>query len=291
MATKIYLPSSGSPDVTPSSWIFTNQGASAVTYKGVTAKISSGFTSITEGTGTTDPYSEAVLRYVIGPLAAQSISGTVRMVMRVQESNGGANANLRMAVKIIQASGADRATLLAETGSDAASSPYEMTTSLASKLCYTAAEAEPLTLTTQSASAGDYLVIEIGHRSATTVNRTITYRIGDNSVSDCPYSADDTNDYCPWVEFSATISWQSNISIPLNVAGMTAGGVALSVVKGAVTKSLNVAGMTAGGVVLTVSASPPPTMININTAQATLAGVAATINAGASGIVVALDTA
>jgi len=148
-----------------------------------------------------------MLRYVIGPLAAQSISGTVRMVMKAMESTAAANANLAMAIKIIQPSGADRATLLAVTSSDAASSPYEIATSLNTKFVYTSAEVEPLTLTTQSASAGDYLVIEIGFRSATGTSRNISLRYGDNGGSDFAYTDSLTTDLNPWVEFSANLTW------------------------------------------------------------------------------------
>lgn len=208
MATLIYLPSSGSPDVTPSSWIFPNQ-INPLTLEAVTSKISSAFTTKTEATGGTSPTTRAMLRYVIGPLTAQTISGTVRMVMRARESNAGANANLAMAVKIIQSSGADRATLLGVTSSDSTASPYELTTTLASKRVWTSTETEPLSLTQQDSSLGDYLVIEIGFRSATTNSRNIDLRYGDNSSSDLTYGDDETNDYCPWVELSGTISFAS----------------------------------------------------------------------------------
>ena len=161
MATKIYLPSSGSAAVTPSTWIFTNQ-INPLTFAGVITPISSAMTTKLEATGTTSPITRAMLRYVIGPLAAQSISGTVRMVMSAMESNAGANATLAMAAKIIQSGGADRATLLAVTASDSTASPYEFVTSLYSRRAWTVSETEPLSLTTQSATAGDYLVIEIG---------------------------------------------------------------------------------------------------------------------------------
>jgi len=179
------------------------------TYAGVRSKISSAFTSITSATGITSPIYKGVLRYVIGTLAAQTISGTVKLVMRVSESNTGANANLSIAVKIIKPDGSDRAVLLAYTSSDSASAPYEMTTTLSVKYAYDTAEAYPISLTAQSPTAGDYLVVEIGFRSATTTTRNIVHRIGDNSADDCPETVGDVNDYCPWVEFSQTLSWQS----------------------------------------------------------------------------------
>ena len=210
MATKIYLPSSGSPAVTPSSWIFPEQ-INPLGFAGVLSRISSTLTTKTEPTGTTNPIQRAMLRYVIGPLTSQSISGTVRMVMGCREANAGANATLAMAVKIIQPSGADRATLLAVTSSDSATSPYEFTTTLDSRRCWKADETEPPALTTQSATIGDYLVIEIGFRSATSVSRNIDLRYGDANASDLTYGDAQTDDFNPWVEFSQTIAFATNV--------------------------------------------------------------------------------
>jgi hypothetical protein len=207
MATRVYLPSSGAAPVTPTTWLFASQ-INPLTFRGVLQRISSAMTTRLQATGTVSPVSKAMLRYVIGPLAAQSISGTVQMVMRCMESNAGANAQLAMAVKIIQPSGADRATLLAVTSSDSAVSPYELTITLSTKRCWTLTETQPLPLTTQSALAGDYLVVEIGFRSATTTTRNISLRYGDAAASDCPYSDNDANDYNPWVEFSSTLGLQ-----------------------------------------------------------------------------------
>ncbi len=212
MATLIYLPSSGNAAITPSTWLFANQ-INPLTFAGVLNKISSALTTKLEATGTTSPITKAMLRYVIGPLAGQSISGTVRMIMSCMESNAGANANLAMAVKIIQPDGSDRATLLAVTSSDSAAAPYELTVSpLSTKIAYTSAEIEPLTLTTQTATAGDYLVIEIGFRSATTTSRNISLRYGDAAASDFAYTVGLTTDLNPWVEFSQTLTWQVTIS-------------------------------------------------------------------------------
>jgi len=208
MATLIYLPSSGAPDVTPSTWIFANQ-INPVTFKAATAKAGSTMTTKTEPTDTTSPITKAMVRWVIGPLAAQSISGTVRMVIRARESNAGANAQLAMAVKIIQPDGTDRATLLGVTSADSASSPYELTTTLSTRRVWLANETEPPALTTQSATAGDYLVVELGFRSATTTSRNIDLRLGDVAASDLTYGDAETNDFNGWVEFSANLSFQT----------------------------------------------------------------------------------
>lgn len=240
MPTLIYLPSSGAPDVTPSTWIFPNQ-INPVTYKAATTKAGTALTTKTEATGTTSPTTRAMVRWVIGPLAAQSISGTVRAVIRCSESNTGANATLAMAIKIIQPNGADRATLLGVTASDSATAPYEMNTVLDSRRVWTANETEPLSLTTQSASAGDYLVIEMGFRSATTTTRNVSLRLGDASASNLAYGDGETNDYNGWVEFSGDLQILTPITATLNKMldgiGLEAAGTLT--VTGAISKILD----------------------------------------------------
>ena len=119
-ATRIYLPSSGAAPVTPSTWNHANQAASTYTCAGVLTKGSTAMTSRTTASGTTNPYTRAVMRYVIGPLADVEISGTVNAVMRASEANGDANATMSIAVKIIQPDGTDRSVLLAAIASDLA---------------------------------------------------------------------------------------------------------------------------------------------------------------------------
>jgi hypothetical protein len=209
VTTKFYLPSAGDPLITPSSWEFDYQIASPLTLAGRLETIATTMTSKTAATGTTSGRRQGVARWVIGPLAAQTISGTIQAVMRVQESNAAANAQLAIAAKIIQPDGSNRAVLLNEISSDSATSPYEFTTSLASKLAYNASEGQPISLTSGDAEAGDFLVIEIGFRSATTTSYTLTFRVGDSAASDLTYGYGETNDYNPWVQFSADIQMQN----------------------------------------------------------------------------------
>jgi hypothetical protein len=260
MSTRIYLPSSGAAPVTPSTWNFANQ-INPLTFKGVLTKILSAMTTKLEATGTTSPIAKAMLRYVIGPLGAQSISGTVHLQMRAMESNALANATFAIAVKIIKPDGTDRAVLLAQTASDLASSPYELLTVLTNRRVYNVSEVQPIPLTTQSAIAGDYLVIEIGFRSATTTSRNISLRYGDNSASDMEDDTTSVNDYAPWVEFSQTLTWPEAHSGSVAIHGNgSLTGTATKGGRGSVLKSgggallalglagmLGVAGISGGG--------------------------------------------
>jgi hypothetical protein len=215
--TRIYLPSSGSPAVTPSDWEFANQDANANTFAGVRTKINSAFANQVGSTGTTRPILKAMLRYVAGPLTAQEISGNINAVIRAMEDNTGANATLGIAVKIIAANGVDRAILLAAAASDSNASPQEFATSLNSRRAWTAAEARPIPLTPGNATAGDYLVIELGFRSYTTTARTITLRCGDNNANNLPDADADANEFCPWVQFSGNIGFQGGNSFNANL--------------------------------------------------------------------------
>jgi hypothetical protein len=156
-----------------------------------------------------------MLREVIGPLPGQTIAGNVHGQMLASENNSGANATLAMAVKIIQPGGADRAVLLAAVGSDNAASPQELVlTTLTNRKFYNAAEAEPIPLTSQAATQGDYLVIEIGFRSATTTTRNISLRYGDAGANDLQEGTTETDDYAPWVEFSQDLTWYTPPGAP-----------------------------------------------------------------------------
>lgn len=232
MATRIYLPSSGAAPVTPQTWNFANQ-INPLTFAGVLAKINSAMASKLEATGTVSPIARAMLRYVIGPLSAQNflVTDTARLQMRALESNSLANATFAIAVKIIKPDGTDRAVLLAQTASDLASSPYEFLTALTNRRVYNASEAQPIPLAAGSAVAGDYLVIELGFRSATTTSRNVTLRYGDTTAADMEDDTTSVNDYAPWVQFSNDISFPIAKSGSVTISGV--GAISTPVSKGA----------------------------------------------------------
>ena len=213
MATRIYLPSSGDPPVTPATWNIPDQ-INPETYAGVLTKINSPMTSKIEGTGIVSPNYRAMLRYVIGPLNPVEISGTVHLQMRSQESTTGANATFCIAVKIIKPDGTDRSILLPYTAANSLTSPYEFLTALTNRRAYNESEQQPIPLTAQTPVSGDYLVIELGFRSQTTTNRNITLRYGDTTAGDMPDDTSSTADYAPWVEFSGDISFALAQKIP-----------------------------------------------------------------------------
>jgi hypothetical protein len=234
MATRIYLPSTGAAAVTPTNWLIT-PAANNYTYAGVLAKISSAFANRSQVTTTANAYTWAVARYVLGPLDAVQISGTVEAVVRCYENNAQANCTLAMGIHIIQANGANRSTLLVNTHSDSAAANYEFTTTLSSKRCYTTSETRPPTLSNQTPTVGDYLVIELGfYRVNGANNRSISINVGDNNANDLPNADGDANAFCPWVEFSGNIGWYApnNYNLSCDPASFSIGGEATTFLRG-----------------------------------------------------------
>jgi len=224
MAERIYLPSSGTAPVAPSTWNHTSVQGTSYTLPGIRSHLRSNtaLTSRTSAAGTAvNGLKVAVMRYVFGPLAAVQISGTVNSSMLCSESNGSANATRSIAVKLIQPGGADRSVLLANTASDSATSTYELTTTLSSRRCYDVNEARPITLSAQTPTAGDYLVVELGYRYGSATSYNIVMRHGDpNATIDVSDSEGSTTAGCPWVEFSGIIPWLETPLPDVNMASI-----------------------------------------------------------------------
>jgi hypothetical protein len=209
MATRIYTQSSGAVGVTPTTWNFANQVGPVTVPGTLTKNTGSVMTSNVQGTGTTNPTARAMGRTIIGPLAAQTIAGTMKGQMRGVEGNADASATLACAVKIVQPNGADRGVLLAQTATDDfATTTRELSSVVATNRKFeNAAEVAAMPLTSQAATAGDYLVIEWGFRSAVVTSRLITLIYGNDSATDLPEDTSSTNVFNPWWEFSQTLLW------------------------------------------------------------------------------------
>jgi hypothetical protein len=240
MPTRVYTNSSGTVGVTPSTWNFANQ-INPVTVPG----------TLTQNTGSamltkvelclTSATARAMGRTILGPLAAQTISGTVKGQMRGAEQAGTTNATLAMAVKLVQPSGADRAVLLAQTASDSATTGIELAvTTLTNARFFNVTEVTPIPFTTQTAIAGDFLVIEWGFRSNTITAQNVTLSYGNDSATDLT-DADTTVTAAnnPWWEFSGTITLDAGAT-PAPASAVLSATLALlasSVVAPAVTLS------------------------------------------------------
>ena len=103
----------------------------------------------------------------------------------------------------VGSAGAHVADLLSVAASDnTAAGPPELLTTAATRRFQDAAEATSLALTSRTFAAGDYLVIEVGFRKASTsTSTTVTLRFGDSAATDFAHTDALTTDLNPWVEF------------------------------------------------------------------------------------------
>jgi hypothetical protein len=153
-----------------------------------------------------------VRQFVSPKLDSQTFSGTVKAQIRGLESAALFNGKIAINVYRVNSSGTYQDTLLTITYSDSDTSPYELATSATNRRVYNSSESQPISLTSRTFSAGDYLVVEIGiAENGTTTSRTGTLRFGDNNANDLPDDTSSTNDYCPYVEFSADITFKERL--------------------------------------------------------------------------------
>jgi hypothetical protein len=138
------------------------------------------------------------------PLAAQTITGTVKGYALFSESDAAQDCRVQCEIRIISQAGTVRGTLLA-ANTDALSSEF-VATPTNRRIPLLAATN---TLTSVSAQEGDYLVVEIGHRThvASGTSYTATVRWQDDPGStDLPEDETDTDaTKAPWLEFSQTL--------------------------------------------------------------------------------------
>ncbi|HET7713922.1 MAG TPA: hypothetical protein VFK94_06955 [Patescibacteria group bacterium] len=212
MATRFYLPSTGTPPVglpgLPSGW--TAGDVPEIELPGPTTKSNTALTNYTVGETTASVTNIPIAAFISAPLTAQTISGTFSAVVRGLESNAGADDSLQVGIVLIDNLGTTiKSTLYgghaAALNTTAGALGQEFLTSAATRIFNAVA------LTSQTAVLGDRLAIVVGYRTHDTVttNRNTTLRFGDpTATADFALTAGLTTDLCPWVEFSANLSFQ-----------------------------------------------------------------------------------
>jgi hypothetical protein len=148
------------------------------------------------------PYDVLVSQFISDPMAAQTISGTIKGQLRVYEDNAAADFCRAVVVKVVSEDcSVLRGALLSH-----------FPPSLVSEFAGSATNRyfPPSTAVTQVVCQdGDRMVVEVGYRSFNAVTTAYTgyFRFGDNSASDLPEDETDTHDYNPWLEFSQTLTF------------------------------------------------------------------------------------
>jgi hypothetical protein len=220
---RLYLPSTGAAAVSPafdSGW--EHATATADRIAAVTTRISSSMTSktATKSTSSVADTDGIARQYVSDPLAAQTITGTLKGQVRAMESATSANMRSQIVVRVVSNDGStERGVLypgdLHTHGANANANPTnEFGTSLANRRFPRSGFAN--TLTSVTTEDGDRLVIEIGfrHHLASSTATVGTFSFGDNSGTDLPENDTTTTANNPWVEFSNTIYFQGE-TIPI----------------------------------------------------------------------------
>lgn len=136
--------------------------------------------------------------------AAQTITGTIKGYALFSESDTAQDCRVQCEIRVISEDGTVRGTLLA---SDAGALSSEFVTTATNRRIPLLAATN--TLTSVSAQAGDYLVVEIGHRThvagATSYNVTLRWH-DDPATGDLPEDETSTDTtLAPWIEFSQNL--------------------------------------------------------------------------------------
>lgn len=219
MATRFYLPSSGTSPVTTlsqhSGW-FTNV-APANKFPTYTTKQGTALTnfvsqSLTAGTA----FEVCQFQYISPPMQAITISGNRTGVIRCLESAAGVDVFWSVIIYVITRNGSSiRGTLVDD--SLAAFNDIEWATSAATRKTASVAFTSSVVC-----SDGDRVVIEFGPGTAVghASTGTGTMRVGDAAATDFALTTGLTTDLNPWIEFSDTITFLPEGSNGLMMMGM-----------------------------------------------------------------------
>ena len=207
---RLYLPSTGAAAVSPAfgaEWDITTD---ADRLRCVSSKISSAMANKLANKPAANVQDQDILvrQYVSDPLAAQTISGTVKSVVRAVESATATDARAQFLIRVVSNDGSTvRGTLLAHDTTTGLVSEFSAASPTNRKFPL-AWSAPGATLSSVACEAGDRLVIAFGcriHASGTNA-RTVELRFGDAAASDLAEDETSTTDLNPWVEFSQAIT-------------------------------------------------------------------------------------
>jgi len=168
--------------------------------------------TVTVGNGT-NPNDQLWFQGISGPLAAQTISGTLTGVMVVRESPTSANLTTKVRVYVVNKTGSVVATLY-----DGSGESTEWNSPSANTRDFWAFGSA--SISSYSCSDGDRIVVEIGCRVASTRTADTAYMyLGDQSTtSDLPSGDASSNNQTlsPWIQFSGnlTFGYTENKTLP-----------------------------------------------------------------------------
>ena len=139
-----------------------------------------------------------VRQYVSNPIAGQSISGTVKGQVLADETSANTDGVTAIIIYLVDSTGTYKSTLRALTYPALSGNEFALTETNRYIPVSTS-------LTTQTASNGDRIVVEFGVYSYKK-NTAIAYLVfGDNNATDLPEDQTTVTQNNPWIEFSQDI--------------------------------------------------------------------------------------
>lgn len=151
----------------------------------------------------TNPNDQLWRQFVSAPLAAQTITGTIKGQFLVEEAQATLDADAQLVVRVVSNDGSTvRGTLLASDTS-ALSSEFVATTYTNRK--FPKAAGSPATLSSVAVLDGDRIVAEVGMRVHSTIGNVSGFTLGGTGASDLPEDETTTANGYAWIEFSADI--------------------------------------------------------------------------------------
>lgn len=209
MTTRFYLPSTGTPDISPafgSGWgVTTNADRIDL----VTTRISSAMT-LKSGVGDAGQDYQLLRQYISAALGAQTISGTIKGQVRMSNSAGTSIGQLAVRVAKCASDGSGVTEILAIADSTTApgTNPPGTVATLTNRRMEQGVDDFILDLTSTGVNAGDRLIVEIGYDdNSTNTTRFASCSFGDDSATDLPEDETTTAANNPWVEFSMDIAF------------------------------------------------------------------------------------
>jgi hypothetical protein len=209
--TRFYLPASGTPAVTPgglgSIW---DDTASVPVIPLTTTPSNTALTTTGKAeVDVADAYDVALAQFVSAALPAKSFSGSFIAMLGFQESISTANMKAQIVVRLVKPDGTERAVLYAGNSVTAVSQVASATDREFASSSNHGLRRFVAPITPASATAGDFLVVEIGYRANNTVTTSFTgsLRIGDPTAGSDAGLTDDvaTTSGRTWIEFAGDL--------------------------------------------------------------------------------------
>lgn len=211
MATRFYLPSSGTSPLASlavgSEW----EGAVSTFYRAptLTTKQDTAMTDFSARFLSNDIRDDCWAQWVSPPLSSAhtfTTSETVAWIVRVVEADSTCNAYLRIAVRVVSNDGGTVRGTPRSLISVSNEHPLSPNTRYRSDLALSSEVA---------AQAGDRIVLELGCRGVTPATTyDVTNRFGDDADLDDFALGSSTDDLCPWIELSADLAFSSAAARP-----------------------------------------------------------------------------